>query len=155
VLLPIFEWANGLTISQTINEAGWLFALIQAGHLVALAVLAGALLVVDLRLLGAGLTAQPVSAVARGARPWLVSSLAVMVATGVPQLVSLAEKEYYSDYFWAKMYFLAAATAFTFTVRRTATRRAEVGRIWGGLVGLVSIVLWSGVAVSARLIGLF
>ena len=158
MLLPAFQWLGSLEISQALAEASLLTPLIQALHLVALAVFMGAVLVVDLRLLGQGLTAQPVSSVARGARPWFVGSLAALVATGVPQLMSLAEKEYYSEWFWTKMYFLAAALLFTVTVRAWLTRElgddagAEPG--WAKAAAIVSIVLWSGVAVSARLIGL-
>ena len=53
------------------------------------------------------------------------------------------------------MYVLAAAIIFTLTVRRMATQadEAKLG-MWGTLIGLVSIVLWFGVAIPARLIGL-
>jgi putative copper export protein len=157
VLLPVFEWLDNLAVSRAINEAGWIFALIQAFHLVALAVFMGAILVVDVRLLGRGLTEQPVTRLARDAGPWVRWSLLGIVVTGVPQLMSLAENYYYSDYFWLKMYLLAAALVFTFTIRRKVTDadEARVGRFWSATVALVSIGLWSGVAISARLIGLF
>jgi hypothetical protein len=155
MLWPAFEWLGNLEVSRALAEASLFTPLIQALHLVALAVFMGAVLVVDLRLLGQGLTAQPVWRVARGARPWFMWSLAALVATGVPQLMSLAEKEYYSDYFWMKMYFLAAALLFTVTVRAWLTREHRGGEpAWAKAAGLLSIVLWSGVAVSARLIGL-
>jgi hypothetical protein len=156
MLLPAFEWLGSLEVSKALAEASLLTPLIQALHLVALAVFMGAVLVVDLRLLGHGLTAQPIARVARGARPWFVWSLAALVATGVPQLMSLAEKEYYSDYFWMKMYFFAAALLFTATVRArlTGAHGAGAGPAWAKVAGLVSIVLWSGVALAARLIGL-
>jgi hypothetical protein len=155
MLLPVFEWLGRLEVSLALAEASLLTPLIQALHLVALALFMGAVLVVDLRLLGQGLTAQPVASVARGARPWFMWSLAALVATGVPQLMSLAEKEYYSDYFWMKMYLLAAALLFTVTVRAWLTREpGGAESAWAKVAGLVSILLWSGVAVSARLIGL-
>lgn len=52
------------------------------------------------------------------------------------------------------MYLLAAALIFTITVRRKVVN-APVLPSYAKLVGLVSIALWAGVAVSARLIGLF
>jgi len=65
-------------------------------------------------------------------------------------------KEYYSDIFWIKMQFLGAAIVFTLTIRQWATQvdEARLGPFWGKLVGLVSISLWAGVAIPARLIGL-
>jgi hypothetical protein len=152
-----FEAIASWPMSRAINESSWIFAFIQAFHLAALAFLAGALLIVDLRLLGKGFTQQPVAQVARDARPWLLASIAAMILTGVPQLMSLATKEYNSEFFWNKMYFLAAALIFTFTVREKVVRAPEgrVGRGVSSLVAIVSIVLWAGVAVEARLIGLF
>ncbi len=157
MLQPYFEWLNNLPVSVAINESGWIAAVIQAFHLLALVLFAGGVLVVDLRLLGSGLTQEPVSRVARDSRPWLMWGLIGLTVTGIPQLMSLAEKEYDSEFFWVKMYFLVAALAFTFTVRRKVTQaeEARVGRFWSAVVGLVSIALWTGVVVPARLIGLF
>ena len=157
MLQPLFEWLGNLAVSRAMNDSGWVVATIQAFHLLALALFAGAILVVDLRLLGRGLKEQSLAQVVREARPWARIGFAGLVITGIPQLMSLAEKEYYSDYFWMKVYFLAAAVTFMLTVRRRVTQmeEARVGRFWSGTVGLVSIALWSGVGVSARLIGLF
>jgi hypothetical protein len=157
MLQPYFEWLNNLPVSLAINESGWIAAVIQAFHLLALVLFAGGVLVVDLRLLGSGLTQEPVSRVARDSRPWLMWGLIGLTVTGIPQLMSLAQKEYDSEFFWVKMYFLVAALVFTFTVRRKVTQaeEARVGRFWSAVVGLVSIALWTGVVVPARLIGLF
>ena len=144
-------------VSRAINESSWIFALVQAFHLVSLSFLAGALLVVDLRLLGRGFTQQPVARVARDARPWLIWSIVAMVCTGVPQFISLATKEYDSQYFWNKMTLLLIALIFTFTIRQRVTFAPE-GRFGSGLVkavAIISIALWTGVAIEGRLIGFF
>jgi hypothetical protein len=155
-LQPFFEWLNGLAVSRAINESSWIYALDQSFHLVALAVFAGALLIVDLRLLGRGLTQQPVAQVAHDAQPWLIGGFFGLVATGIPQLISAATKEYNSPIFWLKMEVLLVAFIFTITIRRKVTLadEARVGKFWSKVVGLVSIALWAGVAIPARLIGL-
>lgn len=144
-------------VSRTINESSWIFPLIQALHLVALAFLFGAVLLVDLRLLGQGFSQQPIARVARDAQRWLLWSIIAMVLTGVPQFMSLATKQYDSPYFRYKMYFLAAALLFTFTVRRRVAFAPEgrFGRGTAAAVALVSIVLWTAVAIEGRLIGFF
>ena len=152
-----FEAIAAWGISRAINESAWVFPVIQAFHLVALAVLAGALLMVDLRLLGRGFTHQPVATVARDARPWLIGGILGMVLTGIPQFISLATKEYNSEFFRNKMLVFLAALIFTFTVRRMVAFAPEgrFGPTVGKLVAIISIVLWSGIAIEARLIGLF
>ena len=133
MLLPYFQWCESSWLGQLIPNSLWLFPVIEAGHLLALAVIGGAVLVVDMRLLGLGLRSRPVSELAREAQPFLIASLIVMIATGVPLFFSEAIKCYYSDAFWVKMPALALSILFTFTVRRMVTR-AEEGRFapWSG-----------------------
>ena len=151
--LAIASWP----VSRAINESSWIFPLIQALHLVALAFLAGAVRIVDLRLLGQGFSQQPTARVARDAHRWLIWSIVAMVLTGVPQFMSLATKQYDSPYFWYKMYFLAAALIFTFTVRQKVATAPEgrFGRGAAAAVALISMTLWTAVAVEGRLIGFF
>jgi putative copper export protein len=152
-----FRWLGALSMSKGISESNWIFAVIQAFHLVALGVFFGALLVVDIRLLGRGFRQQTLRQVARDAQPWLIGGLLGLLITGIPQLMSTAMKQYFATLFWVKMGFLLAALVFTFTVRRKATLadEARVGAIWPKIVAVVSVVLWLGVAIPARLIGLF
>ena len=153
----IFIDIAGWSVSRAINESSWIFALVQAFHLLSLGFLAGALLMVDLRLMGGGFSKQPTAVVARDARPWLIGSMIAMVLTGVPQFISLATKEYESPYFRWKMLMLLIALIFTFTIRRRVAYAPE-GRFGSGIgkvVALVSIGLWTSVAINGRLIGFF
>lgn len=156
MLLPFFEWMEALTVSNTIRDSVYIYSLDQALHLVALSVFAGAVLVVDLRLLGRGFTEQPVAQVARDAQPWMMWGFIALLITGIPQLLGTSIKQYYSPMFWLKMDVLLVAIIFTLTIRRKVTLadEARVGPLWGKVVGLVSITLWAGVAIPARLIGL-
>jgi len=153
--LPFFQWAEATTIGEVIRDSSWAFAVIESFHLLALSVIGGAVLIVDLRLLGLGLRRQPIADVARDARPWLVGSLIVMLATGVGLFLSEPMKCYASTAFAVKMTCLALALVFTFTVRMKVTL-ADEGRVrpaWLKLVALVSLALWFGVGASGRWIG--
>ena len=66
MLLPFFEWMEGVQMSVLFRDSLLLYPIIQALHLVALTVFAGAVLVVDFRLMGHGLTTQPLAQVASG-----------------------------------------------------------------------------------------
>src|ERR1700682_455165 len=153
--LPFFQWCENSAVGETIRSSRWLFPVIESFHLLGLAVIGGAVLVVDLRLFGFGLRRQPVAQLARDAQPWLIASLMVMVATGVLMFTSEAIKCYYHPAFWVKMTSLFLAIPFTFTVRRKVTLADEtrMGPLWSKLVALVSITLWSGVGIGGRWIG--
>ena len=153
-MLQTFQAIEFSAIGQAIKTSSWAFAVIESIHLLALAVIGGAVLVVDLRMLGFGLRRQTVAEVARDAQPILVASLLVMLATGVTLFVSEAVKCYYSTPFWVKMTSLLLAMIFTFTIRRKVTLGGQTRRsLVYKVVALVSLALWLGVAASGRWIG--
>ena len=155
MLLPLFESLEASAIGEAIRNSLWLFPIIESFHLVGLAVIGGAILVVDFRLLGLGLRTQPVSRLARDVHPWVIGSLVVMILSGVPLFLSEAIKCYYSFAFWTKMTALIAAIIFTFTIRRRVAFAPD-GRFSPAsykAVGLVSIALWSTVGWGGRWIG--
>jgi hypothetical protein len=151
-LYPIFDAIELSPVGAGIRDSVWLFPAIEAVHLLALATLGGAALIVDLRLMGLGLRGQPVSALERNARPWLVAALGVLIATGLLLAVSEAVKLYGKPAFWLKMAALAAALAFTFLVRNPFARRDPAG-VTAVAIGLISIGLWLTVAIAGRWIG--
>jgi hypothetical protein len=154
-LLPFFEWVSTTAVSQAISTSPWAFAAIESVHLLALAVIGGAVLMLDLRLLGLGLRDQPVNRVARDAQPWFVGSLIVMLVTGVLLFASEPTKCYFSTSFWVKMSSLLLAMIFAFTVRRRVALEDEgrVRPIWLKVVAVVSLTLWFGVGAGGRWIG--
>ena len=157
MLLQFFEWTNNLAFSVAYRESLWYFPVTQAFHLVALAFFAGAILVVDMRLLGAGLNKYSVAKVADDAQPWFVGSFVVMAITGIPQFMSNAMRYYDNPVFYFKMGMLAVAFIYTVTLRRSVTRRdeAHLGRAWPKVVAMGSIVLWFIVTVGGRAIGFY
>ena len=155
-LLPFFQWMGSLPISQYFLGTTWAAPIVQVIHLVAVAAFVGAVLVVDLRLLGHGLTETPLPKLARSAEPWLFWAFAVLIVTGFPQLTSTAVKQYYSPFFWWKMEAMLFAVILTLTVRRwiANTDESRLGSFWPRVVGLTSLGLWAAVIIGARLIGL-
>jgi len=155
MLLPYFEALEAGPIGDAIRSSTWLFPFIEAFHLVGLAVIGGAVLLVDFRLLGLGLKRQPVSELARDAQPWLIGGLVFMIASGVPLFLAESIKCYYSFAFWTKMTALALAILFTFTVRRRVAmaEQPRVDAFRMRIVGAISILLWSTVGWGGRWIG--
>jgi hypothetical protein len=115
---------------------------------------AGAVLVVNLRLLGVGLSRQPVAQLSAAVEPWLLASLALMFASGTLLFLSESIKCLYNLAFWVKMTSLFLVIIFTFTVQRRVTRLPATDRpLSGPLTAVISLVLWFGVAGGGRWIG--
>ena len=85
MLLPFFEWMESLAVY---GPSIYLGPAVNIVHLTAMVTFLGALLIVDLRLLGTGLTQQPTASVARDAQPWLLAGLVVLIVTGVPAVMA-------------------------------------------------------------------
>jgi hypothetical protein len=156
-LLDFFKWLQYSPPLAAMRSSPWVFPVIASIHLMGLALIGGAVLVVDLRLLGFGLRRQPVVQVARDAERWMLVSLLVLLPTGILQFMCFAAtKYYYLTAFWVKMAALSLALIFTFLVRRKVVM-ADGTRMnpgWNKLVAVVSLSLWSSVAIAGRLIGL-
>lgn len=154
-LMPFFQWCEASALGSAIRESTWAFAVVESMHLLALSVIGGAVLIVDLRLLGLGLRHQRIRDLARDAQPWLTRSLVVMFVTGIALFASEATKCYYSQAFWFKMTSLLLATTFTYTVRRKVVSADEgrVGPMACTIVAVVSLTLWFGVGAGGRWIG--
>ena len=155
-LQDVLHWLQYSELLSAMRDSPWIFPVIASFHLMGLALIGGAVLIVDLHLLGFGLSREPVANIGRHAERLLIISLVVLLPTGIFQFLCFAAtKYYYLKAFWVKMATLAAALAFTFSVRRKAVM-AEGQRISSPsrkLVALVSLSLWTTVAVAGRLIG--
>lgn len=154
-MLQTFQWIESLPIGVAARESAGFVAAINVVHLVALVVFIGALLIVDLRLLGAGLRNVPLGQLARDARPWLIAGFLGLAATGLLQVLTTPIKQYYSPHFWWKMETLVVAFFFTFAIRQRLTQAREpLNPLLSKAVGLLSISMWTMIAVFGRLIGL-
>jgi hypothetical protein len=154
-LLPLFQWFYQTDIGVTIRNSIWLFPAIEAFHLLGFGLTAGAVLVVNLRLLGVGLSQQPVARLAASAEPWLMLGVAMMIVSGVPLFLAEAIKCLYSFAFWIKMICLFLVLIFTFTFYRyvTRTKSASDQTSFARSAAVISLVLWAGVAWGGRWIG--
>lgn len=154
-LLPFFQWCYATPIGEGIRNSTWLFPVFEALHLLGFGVTAGAVLLVDLRLLGIGLRKQPVDRLWANTRPWLIGAVILMFCTGIPLFMSESLKAYYSIAFWIKMASLFLVLILTFTALRrvTQTGASSDQPPRGRLVAVVSLCLWVGVAWGGRWIG--
>ena len=154
-LLPFIEWVASSPLSKAISTSTWAFAVTESIHLLALSVIGGSVLIVDLKLLGYGIRTQTLAEVARDAQKWFLGSWTVMIVTGLLLFWSEPQKLYYSTPFAIKMICLLLGTIFALTVRRSVALAGEgrVPPLVMKLVALVSLALWFGVGAGGRWIG--
>ena len=139
------------------RDSVWLFPFVEIFHLLALGVLGGTILIVNLRLLGFRFQGEPVSELAEDVQPWMLGSLAVMLVSGFFLFCTEAVKMYDSPAFHFKMIFLLLAIVFTFTIHRklVTSDDARFSRFWRAVAAVVSLILWACVGLGGRAIGYY
>lgn len=144
-------------IASTIREAMWLYPLIEVAHIVGFAILVGAVILFDLRVLGVS-KRVPVRMLARHLLPWSVAALLLILPAGVLLFATEATALIDNRAFVVKMILLTLALTNAAAFHMGAFRGAEQ---WDQGVSApraarmhaaASILIWIGVITCGRLI---
>jgi hypothetical protein len=154
-LLPLFQALEEGPIGHFMKDKPATFATVEAVHLLALALLGGAVFGSDLRLLNVIFRDVPSKTVTDAAQKWFNVALVTLLITGFFMLAGVATKCYHNDYYWTKMTALATGILFAYLVRKPllAGDHSQLKPMTLKLVGLASISVWFIVAASGRWIG--
>jgi hypothetical protein len=157
MLLDIFTAIDKSFLGELIRASTWAFAAIEVVHLIGLTVLLGTILVVNMRLMGIGLTQQSLQEIAALTMPWTYIGTVITLGSGILLFVSEALKCYGSPPFFWKMGLLLLAMIATFflQVRLARGKPKSLSPSMGKLAGVVTITLWLGVGFAGRAIAFF
>jgi hypothetical protein len=157
-IVPALEWLEGLAWTTAIRESAWGYPIIETAHVASIVFFAGLVIVMDLRLVGLAFTHAPLTQIQRRLFPWQMAGFVPSTATGL-LLCCIDPLRYYGNvFFWVKLGMLVLAginaLAFHLTTYRKAVRWDEDPQVPGTvrLAGAVSLLLWSAIIVSGRLI---
>jgi hypothetical protein len=151
--LAFCRWCNGSYFGHVIRDSAWLFPFVEVFHLLALGLLGGTLVLINLRLLGIRFGTSSTSELARELRPWMFGSIVVMLLSGFLLFSTEAVKMYGNWAFQLKMTFLLLALLFTLTIHRKVIDAQRTGAGVRALTALVSLLLWLGVGLGGRALG--
>ena len=155
MLLAFFEWLEASALGVFMKDLPATFAIVEAVHLMGLALLGGTVLAQDLRLLNVIMRDVPANVVTEQAHRWFKVALCVLVLTGVPMLAAVATKCYHNPFYWTKMIGLAVGVLFVFTLKQPLLRgdHSSLKPVTLKLMAVASMSLWFLVAASGRWIG--
>jgi hypothetical protein len=155
MLLAFFEWLEASALGVFVKDQAATFAIIEAVHLMGLALLGGTVLAQDLRLLNVVMRDVPSNVVTEQAHRWFKVGLWMLLLTGAPMLAGVATKCYHNPFYWTKMIALAIGILFVFTLKQPLLRgdHAALKPVTLKLLALASISIWTLVAASGRWIG--
>ena len=155
-IFPFFKWVDSTWLNKFINDSKWLFPAIEGVHIVALALLFGTVILLNLRMLEVLMKGRSMPRLLREFEPWTLWSLAVILLTGLLLFIAEAVKSFYSTPFRIKIAVLVVAILFHFGVSLRLMRKEDLVRpAWSKLAAVLAIAMWITVGFAGRAIGFF
>lgn len=150
-----FVWLSTTPLGLYMRDSTNGFAAVEAAHLLGLAVLGGAVVLLALANLRLALTGQPAAATARGLFPVFAGALAAMLATGFLLVASKPVRYFLSDAFRWKMALLVLGVVLYLYLdaRLKSDEGAAVTRPLQ-IASVALLALWLGAGIAGRFIGL-
>jgi hypothetical protein len=148
-LHSLFLSLERIRIAKVIANSLPLTASLSAIHLIGFTLLMGGAVVSNLRLTGALLASQPLTAVRRPAERGMLVGLFISVTTGFLLFAPRASTASENTFFQLKMTALVAAFVCQFVLQRIIMSKASDSSAAAKAIGATALTLWLGLAIAA------
>ena len=157
---PALAWLEGSALGHAIRSSGvWTYAILNLTHILGISSLFGAILVLDLRLLGIW-RSVPVQALARPVLPIAATGLALAVLSGICMLATNGTEYVRNPFLVVKFVAIGAGVINAIVVTRLPAWRSTnagslpiAGERQLAFVGAISLVCWVTAITAGRMIG--
>ncbi len=131
------------TLVDALNDTEWAFPLAECVHIGAMAVGVGSIALVDFRMLDLGLRRETPARILRYTELWTIIALVFILFSGGALFLSQVGIYLINPIFPIKMYLLAAAVIYNFTLHRKVALMENPPPRLSKLVAIVSLLLWA------------
>ncbi|HZL56579.1 MAG TPA: DUF6644 family protein [Bryobacteraceae bacterium] len=138
--------------TNPLNTNEWAFPLCECFHLAALAFSIGTISMVDLRLLGAGVTERSAAQLMRDTEVWTLLGLTVVIGSGLAIFSSDPIHYLRNGAFQFKMAGLLVAMIYNYTIHRGIARGNRSAAVTV-TAACVSLALWASLVFAGVFIG--
>jgi putative copper export protein len=149
------EWLSTTHPSVWFQEQyAWFIPAVQSIHIVAIAMLVGSVLMINLRVLKVIGTDQTLQQTAKRFGPWLTAALCVLLASGSLLVIGEPVRELVTFSFWLKMFLVALGATIAAMFRARLNKYGEsladnsAARFWA----VFTLLIWICVIFLGRLI---
>ena len=157
-MLEIAIWLSETKWSIALLESLYMYPWIESTHVLSICFFIGILLFVDLRLMGVAFTKLPISEMNKKVLPWSLFGFGLMMLTGFLLFYAIPVRSYQNIFFRFKVILILLAGLNAFLFHRQMKLE---GMNWDEgksipksvhLKAAASLVIWSGVIISGRMI---
>jgi hypothetical protein len=146
------DWLSATPFSLAIQGKAWAIPAIQTVHILGLALVITAALILALRFAGSGLTAEALPQLAGRFTRLIWWLLLLVAASGILLIVAEPGRTITNPVFYVKMILLAVAILVTLWLAATARRIGEDPGALHKAVAAFSVLLWVGIIFCGRFI---
>lgn len=151
---PFFQALQNSELAISIGQSNHLYGVLaQIFHITGLILILAPLLIVNLRLLGAGLTNQSIATLVKATNPLIWLGFIFITLSGLFMFAPSAALYYPNPAFWLKFQLLAFALIVQFTLYKKITSTEAPNRVLATVTAITSLTLWFGVGIAGRAIG--
>ena len=135
-----------------LSESTYGFSFLLTGHVVFMCLFFGLIIMMDLRLAGLGNLGTPSAEIQKRLFPWQIFGFVMVLITGGLIFYSKPVSYYGEGYFWLKMGLMVLAGINAGLIHLITSRGGGWDSRAAKAAGIASLILWSGVLVTGRLI---
>lgn len=128
--------------ASLIKSTDGMFPIIESAHLLGLAALGGCVLLLNLRLMGVGITTESAATIEKNVRPWLWGAIILLVVTGLLMGTVVAQKLYARPAFLVKMLSLVAALILSLGVTGSIARNEGALTRPAKVLAAIALAIW-------------
>lgn len=149
------DWLTSTSLSQWIQLSQWAIPTIQTIHILALAVLFAAALIVALRFWGRGLAVEPLHLLARRFIRLIWLLVIVLAATGLLLIAAEPHRTITNPIFYLKMILLLVAVVCTAWLSSVSSHQHDRVATPHRLAAALTVFLWIGIMFAGRFIAYY
>ena len=150
------KWLAATQLSHTIQTTTWIIPSLQTIHILSVAAVFSAAILVDLRIWRLLQRDEPLPDVARRFLPTIWPVLLILLVTGSLLIIGEPRRSLVNSTFYLKMALLAVAIVLTAALQRSIASSPNLWdgtrgrRIAGRLAAAASILVWCGILFAGR-----
>jgi hypothetical protein len=158
-IVNILQWLNDTSLAEAIRDSVWIFPAIETVHVIAIALVVGSIMRLDLRLAGLLWRNRPVTGVSGQMLPWTWASFVVAAIFGLLLFASKPFTYLQILFFDVKMFLIVLAGLNMVIFQHVSFKgvekwdRSPMPPTAVRVAGSLSLAFWLSVLVCGRLIG--
>jgi len=146
-LIAFSNWLEHTPVSVAVNARGWFVPAIQVVHIMAIAAVVVAALLINLRAAGLVERERSLAVVTASWLPVLFCAIAVIAASGFLLIASEPGRALFRTVFWVKLVLVGAALLATWAQRAVGEARPRALHV---ALALAALACWSLVIFAGR-----